>query len=70
MKWISVKDRLPKDGEDVLVSYKHGRGDMRIAMSAYHHGKSNNYFDEGCCCNWFDSCKVLYWMPLPEPPKD
>lgn len=55
-KWISVKDRLPEEGQIVDIwkidSY---RGDFyRLCNHKY----SNNHIIE-----------FTHWMPLPKPPK-
>lgn len=60
MNWISVKDRMPEDGETVLVADKKGH----IALTR----RENGYFDFG----WnIDTAimKVEYWCSPPEPPK-
>ena len=65
MNWISVKKRLPKDREDVLVY----RLDESFDIAA------RNPLSETCAywscsdevCN--DS-EITHWMPLPEPPKE
>jgi hypothetical protein len=64
-EWISVKDRLPEKQTEVLV-YRRNRGGLC------------NYeceidFDRLCADGtWLyrDIYEVLYWMPLPEPPKE
>lgn len=61
MEWISVKNRLPKDGEFVLT-YKNGIVDVQM------YEKNRNGWIQG---NWFWSmATVTHWMPLPEPPKE
>jgi hypothetical protein len=52
--WISVDQRLPKSGNDVIVFTK--TGEIEIG----------NYI----CSNWLTSSygEVLYWMPLPIKP--
>ena len=55
-KWISVKDRLPKPNENVLVYCKEYGIYVDIHMSGGIFGYS------------MDS--VTHWMPLPEPPKE
>lgn len=58
-KWISVKERLPKIGDKVLVISR--LGDQSVATfdgDAFvdHHGI-------GAVIKYF-----THWMPLPEPP--
>ena len=69
-KWIPVTERLPKDGEFVLVCNDDGH--MMIAKhetETYEwYYKYTNYdfdiWDNG------DQGPVCYWMPLPTPPKE
>lgn len=63
MEWISVKDRLPDNAGDVLCLFI-GWDDMIFHGVAFHE-------EDG----WYDSDgesvnNVIYWMPLPEPPKE
>ena len=63
-KWISVKDRLPENREDVLVvAFWHERWNVQWGWYApngrvWHVGlmEETDY-------------PVSHWMPLPEPPK-
>ena len=62
VKWISVKDELPKEKERVLVFLKnsgHAKGYTRIDTDRLIKG---NWIRWGNC--------VTHWMPLPEPPKE
>jgi len=57
MEWISVKDRLPEDGQEVLAYW----GDWNTVIDTYSgvewiKGKSFGAF-------------TTHWMPLPNPPK-
>lgn len=72
MEWISVKDRLPEDCENVLV-YCPILGSMAVAYLAYDRkGSPIHYtivdFDE------YDQIarlnEISHWMPLSEPPKE
>ena len=66
-RWISVTERLPKDGSDVLIYLKTAH-DSRITAA--------NYYKE----TWQDCVMgplylteeglVTHWMPLPEPPRE
>lgn len=74
-EWISVKDKLPRQGKEVLVRWKEYKGNYRTVI-----GKKWNepqypetpwhfsYYDcDGN--NMLDHSQVTHWMPLPEPPK-
>lgn len=68
MKWISIKDKLPKQKVDDI--------DCSIDVFCYF---QNGDIEKGC---WYykDSCwigynewsnnNVTHWMPLPKPPKN
>ena len=62
-EWISVKDRVPKDGVRVLAL--HDDGIIRI-------GISRGYFPSIVSrtnTKSFGIAEVTHWMPLPQPPK-
>ena len=68
-QWISVEDRLPECKQDVLMYFDTGN----MAAGFWHDGDETitfwcAYTDDG----WFTDCdcEPLYWMPLPEPPKE
>ena len=63
-EWISVKDRLPEDGEIVLVCGS--RGGVYTAVfnkpgqyRGWHKLNSKSHY-----------CDPTHWMPLPQPPRD
>ena len=71
VKWISVNDRLPENGDMVMCYCKTTTGEGNVHIF-------------GCYLKeqwWLKTCrvhatlempqmKVMYWLPLPEPPKD
>lgn len=66
-RWISCKERLPEDGQNVLVTYK---TTDKIHPCQYHDDGSRNPW-----YSYIDQCRahmnvVLAWMPLPEPWKE
>jgi hypothetical protein len=70
MEWISIKDRLPEQNQNVLIIDIH----KRMATAIYSKEKEcwdPGYFDcwdtDHCCGRELD--ETTHWMPLPEPPK-
>jgi len=61
-KWISIKDRLPKPENVVMVTYKYPTGRQEVTMS-FTTEKHPEFFDHVC----YDL--ITHWMPLPEPPE-
>ena len=59
-KWISVEERLPEEVSRVLVVLQ--SGDHRTIHTA-------TYNELGWWLATYKDGTVLYWMPLPEPPK-
>ena len=67
-EWISVKDRLPKDGIPVLafvfdtieVGYIET---LTTDDYEFHWIGDHNYIDKG-------HRAITHWMPLPKPPED
>ncbi len=59
-KWISVKDKLPKDDEYVLTYSKDHRPHQQIGFYST--------FSE----QWLQTSSAYpsHWMPLPESPND
>ena len=62
-KWISVEERLPEDGVDVIIHTDFrggyvGCGYYRIVRDAW-------FTSQGILL----ASNVLHWRPLPEPPK-
>ena len=70
-EWISVKERLPEEGEEyaVVVSGKPCRNvtlDNAIELAVYDR-------DEGWILEMWQewtNANITHWMPLPEPPKE
>jgi hypothetical protein len=67
-KWISVKEGLPTDGENVIVCGYQEEGSTEL-LTFYNTAILLNgiWFDEK---GYFDNGEqVLFWQPLPEPPQ-
>lgn len=64
-QWISVKDKLPKEKQWVLI---------RVACSDYFNVEQGMYRGDGrwmncwCANRHNDLYPVTHWMPLPESP--
>ena len=63
-QWISVKDRLPEDEDDVLVYGVSPRGRKKMAIENY-----LAFEDDRPRWALDGIWTVLYWMPLPKPPE-
>ena len=62
-EWISVKERLPEEGEKVLWF---DRDDMEVG-SVF---RSRGVTFVSTSLDLFDIAEYTHWMPLPEPPKE
>ena len=63
-KWISVKERLPKEWEDVLVRSWCGFCEVAIYLGTP--GKWRVCWSH----DRLEDNSVTHWMPLPEPPDE
>ena len=66
-EWISVNDRLPKIGQEVLIFARDYMGvfayrNNRQGLSCFMYQDDSGYWRE-----WY-SPKVSHWMPLPDAP--
>ena len=57
-RWIPVSERLPEEGEGVVVAVEGG----------FVYPDTFDCVSEGIL-HFYDSCNVTHWMPLPEPPE-
>ena len=65
VEWISVKDRMPKDGEWVLCQLDDEFYDENTMMVLYHTDDwGEKWVDGGLGTGSYDVCA---WMPLPNP---
>ena len=68
-RWISVEERLPEDYKTVLCWYEYYHRSKEKVLPEWGIGYIINGRWGGDVSNGRD-CKVLYWCPLPEPPKE
>ena len=71
-KWTSVDEALPDNGDEVLVWYEYFRyGEYNCMYQTYGLARYIQEYDRwsGEDLN-VTRVKVLYWRPLPEPPKE
>ncbi len=61
-KWISTKDRLPKDGQKVLFY-----GDFDFMVGWYY--PDDKYWMPIASDSILYQQEVTYWTELPEPPE-
>lgn len=67
MEWISVKDKFPPDDENVIVAgFAEGDDELTTFYNTATHSRSG-WRDE---IGRFGQERVLFWMPLPTPPKE
>lgn len=66
--WISVKEKYPEEGKDVLV----WDGNLNLdnipsyEIAAYRLFNNGSFFISGT----YSLQNIIYWMLLPEPPKE
>ena len=67
MEWISIKDRLPKEGGRYWCYLEHQND---LGLSHFQWNCSYNENEKRFSDRYLiDGEKVTHWMPLPEPPK-
>jgi len=66
-RWISVAERLPKDGERTLVRCLGQTYVGKFREVPFPAGRGlHRYWDSDECDTYLS---VTHWMPLPEPPE-
>lgn len=73
-EWISVKDRLPKHNQRVLI-FAEGKEDFSTIIQISHIGNVG-LFPSTPMYDWiapfqyfFMNYEITHWMPLPNPPE-
>lgn len=74
-KWVSVKDRLPKeDGEYLTYIIDNGCNYFMKIQGFYENPRKLRGIYQDLFTNWelttWDDNIVTHWMPLPETPND
>lgn len=65
-EWITVKERLPAEDEEVLISAE--EDGERTAFVAF--WRQDAKWWDNCYTGWVkEHLNVTHWMPLPEPPE-
>ena len=62
--WVSVSDRLPEEGEDVLCRLRNDAGEVYATVGCY----SSTFKLWDLDAEWASSRHVTHWMPLPAMP--
>lgn len=70
MKWNFIKDKAPKNGQQVIFYFKH----IGFSIGNYRHNTraDNNFIAEHVFYdgNGFLGDEDVYWMDMPELPKE
>ena len=66
LEWINPDDRVPEDGERVILAITETEFYQPMDGSGYYKGEDDVYLDIG---RHFYRRDVIAWMPLPVAPK-
>lgn len=69
--WISVRDRLPDDPDDLVLASVTGKPKPNIELIGAVELAAYNVEDGWIIEEYpeWENAQVTYWMPIPEPPK-
>lgn len=81
MNWIPIDEKLPNDGQEVLVTvwedWSYGKGtkiEYHVDVAIFYIDDAYFRVDGGAfntMTDWLEGqpCKIIAWAPLPEPYK-
>jgi Protein of unknown function (DUF551) len=67
-EWVSVKDRIPTENENVILF--DGKEVFCGSFEGYDRNKLLCYGNQSCdgiCYGWYNKKEITHWMPLPQP---
>ena len=70
MEWISVKDRLPPDEEDVMFWRNPGGFSVGCYFPEIEQWQDGLDVDNDAVAEMVGAHFVTHWMPLPPPPQE
>ena len=69
-RWIPVSERLPEDGESVLIAVDSAFAPYCHVYEAFHHSAATQWATaNGLYFHGVEYARVTHWMPLPKPPE-
>ena len=69
-EWISVEERLPENDDNVLIWHRFCTYEGNEYKEDYDIARYDQHFKMWLGQNIDEGSQVLYWMPLPKPPKE
>lgn len=67
-EWISVQERLPSNGEELLMSYNNLVMGGMFSNGKFYHPSNCAHVKGYCHC--IEQEGITHWMPLPSPPEE
>ena len=67
MRWISVKDKLPNDHQEILT-YWPGYDQIQVQRFYLNYANLGPWWMFGWQNHSVEAGRITHWMPLPSPP--